>query len=361
VIPALWLARRELATRWPRVALAVAVVAAIAGAATAMELVARAREEAVAVRIDAIGPAVTLVARGVTAAALARYDLGPGVLPPDVPARVEAALGAELRAVEGRLVVLRDVAGTRTPVVGVPPGGSVPLPARADGVVVGSEVGRHVGAAPLSLDGRAFRVEGTLPSTATVEDTAVFLPLEVAQGLAGVAGVNELRVFLRAGASPRDAAERLVAHAIPAAVLRADRGEVADGEAHVALARHRRAAYGVMAAVAALCLLIAAHLDASERRVEVATLVAIGAGRATVLAALVARSAIVSAAGALIGVVGGVALAAAQDPAVAASVWRAWPVAAGTLLAAVVVGVAAAGPTALACALRDPVPELQEG
>jgi hypothetical protein len=40
---------------------------------------------------------------------------------------------------------------------------------------------------------------------------------------------------------------------------------------------------------------------------------------------------------------------------------RAWPIGLTTLAAAVILGSAAAVPTALAAALLDPVPELQEG
>jgi hypothetical protein len=124
-----------------------------------------------------------------------------------------------------------------------------------------------------------------------VEDLAVFLPLAAARALARDEGVNELRIFLRAGVSPRDAGAKLSRAVVDAAVVRSDRGDVADRDTHASLARHRAVAYVVMAGVAALCLLIAAHLDATERRVELATLVAIGASRSTILGGLLVRSA----------------------------------------------------------------------
>jgi putative ABC transport system permease protein len=359
--PALWLAARELVVRRRRVALAGAVIAALAATVMAMELVARAREEAVAAQIDAMGPALTVVPRGMSAGALARYELGEGALPAEVEESVRAALGSELRAVERRLVVHREVAGARVAVVGVE--ASAPsTPAQEHGsVVLGAELARRLGGAPsVVVDGRELRVNGVLPSAGNVEDVAVFLPLAEARALAGVQGVNELRLFLRAGVSPREVEARLARASLGVAVIRSDRGEVADREAQESLSRHRGVGYAVMGAVAALCLLIDAHLDASERRVEIATLVAIGASRWTVLGALLFRSSIVASSGAAIGAALGAVLAVMQDPGAAGALGRASSLGLATVGAALVVGIIAATPTALVTLARDPVGELQE-
>jgi putative ABC transport system permease protein len=359
--PAVWLAVRELVVRRRRVALAGAVIAALAATVMAMELVARAREEAVAAQIDAMGPALTVVPQGVSAGALARYELGEGALPADAEAAVRGALGGDLRSIERRLVVHREVAGARVPVVGVE-AGVLPAGAQEQGsVALGSELARRLGGVSTVLvDGRELQVKGVMPSTASAEDVAIFMPLEAARALAGIDGANEVRLFLRAGVSPREAEARLARASLGAAVIRSARGDVADREAHQSLARHRGVGYAVMGAVAALCLLIAAHLDASERRVELATLVAIGASRWTVLGALLLRSALVAASGAALGAAGGAALAALQDPAVAAALARTWSLGVATVGAALVVGIVAAAPTALATLARDPVRELQE-
>lgn len=359
--PALWLTLRELGARRRRAALAALVVAAAAAAATAMELVARAREDVVAVQIDAMGPALTLAAPGVTAGALARRELGEAVLSSGVEPAARAALGRDLRALERRLVLRREVAGVEALVIGVDPG-VLPGGAAAPGsVAIGSELARRLGQAPtVEVAGRRLRAWGVLPSTASADDLAVVMPLQEVHALTGVQGANELRIFLRPGVSPRDAEERLSRAGLGAAVVRTDRGEVADADVQGSLARHRAVAYVVIAAVAGLCLLIATHLDAAERRVELATLVAIGASRSTVLAALVSRSALVAGAGGVLGVAGGAALALAQDPAVVAALAGARGVAAATIAAAVGIGAMAAAPTALGAALRDPVRDLQE-
>jgi hypothetical protein len=345
------LAVRELTRRRGRVALAIAVVAAIAAAVVAIELVSRAREDAVAAQIDAMGPALTVAPAGTSAGALARYEVA-GALPPGVEVAVREALEGDLRALERRLVFHAEVAGARAAVVGEEHG--TRPDAGALGPAAGSELARRLGdASTVPVDGQPFRVARVLPSTGSVDDVALFVPMDTARALARQGEPNVLRLFLRAGVAPRAAEARLARAALGAAVIRSDRGDVADRDTHASLARHRGVAYALLAAVAALCLVVAAHLDAGERRVELATLTAIGASRATVLGAVLSRSAIVAAAGAACGLAAGALLAWHQDPGVLSVLPRAGPLAAATFGAAVVVGIAAAAPTAAASAIRE--------
>ncbi len=272
--PALWLTVRDVAVRRRSVVLAATVVAALTAAVTAVEFVARAREEAIATQIDAIGPALSVVSTGTTASALVRLALGDGSLPARTADTVVAALGSDVRAVEARLVLTRPIAGLLSPVVGLD---WTSLPARTgpggrDVAALGSELARRTGTPRrIDVDGRPFDVDAVMPSTGSAEDLAVLIPLESAQALLGAPAVNELRVFLRAGVEPRDAQARLAAALHDASAIRTDRGGVADHDTHASLAKHRMVAYAVMGIVAALCLVIAAHLDASERRIELAT------------------------------------------------------------------------------------------
>ena len=359
--PALWLVRRELAARGRRVALAGAVVAALAGAVMVTELVAQAREAAVTAQIDAVGPALTLVPAGMTASGLARYQIE-GVLPPGTEEAARRVLGPQLRAIERRIVVQHEISGARRPVVGVDPiVGSEPV-AVAGGASIGSELGRSVPVGSrIRVGAREFDVLRVLPSTASAEDLSVFLPFDDVRGFGGAIGVNELRVFLAAGVSPGDAEARL-ARAIPgAALVRIDRGEVAERGIQEALVRHRRVAYAVMAVVAALTLLIAAHLDATERRTELATFVALGASMGTILGGLLARSAVVAVAGAVLGTVAGAVIATMMAPSVPSTGATTWTFAAVIVGAAACLAVVAAAPTAFVSAARDPVRELQDG
>ena len=351
---ALWLAARDVRVRWRRALLAAGVVAAITAAGVAMELVARAREQAVAARIDAIGPSLTVVAPGVTSAALARLELGPAGLGPELRRDVERALEGELRRVEARTVGRRAVGGVPAAVIGIDR-------TTADGAELGAELARRLGSpGAVMLGAESVPVTAIRPSTGDMEDLSVFVPRMVASRATGASEPNVLRIFLRAGVMPRAAEARLTAAGLGAAIIRHDRGDVADRESQDVLARHRRTALVVLAAVAALCLLLAAHLDAGERRLEIATLVAVGASRGSVLATIVSRSAVVALAGALAGAAVAVLIAAGQDVGAAAGLVREWRVVGAAVGGALLLGIGAAAPTALASAVRDPVPELQE-
>lgn len=356
-----WLGARELRVRWPRVLLAAAVVAVLGGAAVTMELLARAREEAIAARIDSMGPPLTIVPAGTTSEALGRYDLRDALLPEGTPGRVEAALGAALRRTEARLVLGVEVNDRRVPLVGLP-GEAWPRDlAGSAAVVVGAEIeGSFPPGDSVPLGGESLPVVSAFAAVGTIDDAALFVPLAVAQRLAGTAAVNEVRVYLRAGVQAEEAEARLRG-AIPGAkVIRHDRGSVAGSEAQTSLAAHRRAAYGMLAAVALLCLLIAAHLDAAERRLELATFVAIGAPPSAILSALLLRSVITAVAGSVLGAVGGVVVVAAQDP-VVSTAWYRW-LDVGGIAIACAIGVAAFASLAVGvpALLRNPVRDLQE-
>lgn len=356
-----WLAVRELRARWPRMLLAAAVVAALSGAAVTMELLARAREEVVAARIDSMGPPLTIVPAGTTAEALGRYDLGEALLPSRAAADAAAELGPALRLVEARLVLGTMMEGRRVPLVGLPRGrwpGDLPP---ASGILAGAELGRSmpVGTS-VPLGAGSLAVARVAAPAGSIDDVAMFVPLEVAQRVARTTAVNEMRVYLRAGVSPEDAERRLRRAIAGAAVIRHDRGSVAGSEAQASLAAHRGAAYAMLAGVALLCLLIAAHLDAAERRVELATLVAIGTPSAGILSALLLRSVFTGAAGAAFGAVLGMGLAVTQDPLLSSAWPRWWHVGAVAVGCAAAVAALASLGVGIAALLRDPVADLQE-
>jgi hypothetical protein len=344
------------------VLLSATVVAVLTGAAATMERVARAREEAMAARIDAMGPPLSVIPPGTRREALERYDLGGTLLAPGTQDAIKAVLGSSLRSVDGLLAWTEDVGGRFMPVVGrsartlprdLPPG---------DVAVAGAELGRRMSAGDvIEVRGHALRVVRVAPPVGTIDDTVLLVPLGVAQRFLGVdaTAVNVLRLELRAGVKPAAAREALERGGLGAVVVLHDRGGVADGEVQASLAVHRSALYAAMAIVALFGLLAAAHLDAAERRLELATLVAIGGSRRSILAAVIARSGLTSTIGACVGVAFGIGAAALQDPAAAGAWVRWWTVAATTIAVAAMAGAVASAPVALACASRDPVRDLQ--
>lgn len=349
-----WLAVRELRARPSRAALAAAVVASATALGAGMELLARSREVAAGARVDGMGAAIRIVPPGVGGSALARLDFGDALLPSDAARRVAETLGHDLRALHARRVVMQRLGDRRVPFVGEATvrGGTVELgPALAS---------RLQDAGPLQVGGRVLEVGRTREPAGNAEDAAAHVSLETAQALAGTTGVNELQVFLRAGVRPAEARARLETARLGARVLAANRGEVADEGIQGALARARRLAQGVLAVIVVLGLAVAAHLDAAERRVEAATLVALGAVPGTVLWTLVGRSLAIGAAGGLLGTAAGAALAIGSEPALLQTLRASWPALALAPLVNALLGAAAAGPVAIAMARRDPVAALQE-
>ncbi len=349
-----WLALRELRVRAGRAVMAAALVATAAALATGLELVARGREEVTNERIDGVGPALRLVPIGVGGSELMRLNLGGQPLPPGTAKRVATVLGPDLREARERLVLQLDIAGRSVPVVGVGSG-------RPAGVELGSALAEALGQ-PATLDvGRGPEpVLFVRAATGSSEDGAVFLTLVAAKALAGQDRVNELQLFLRAGVPPEAAIARLEAAALQVQVVPGGRGAAADQEVQGALARGRRLAQGVLALLLGLGLAVTAHLDAAERRSEVATLRAVGADAATVAWTIMARSTVLGLAGGAVGALAGVALAVAQDPSAAPRLVAEWPVALSVAGLCALLGALSAGPTAAAMATRDPVPWLQE-
>lgn len=360
---AAWLVWRDLSTRRRGVAVAASVVAVTVAFCVSVELVSRSREVAVAARIDEIGAPIRIVPEGVTAGALSRLQIGSRLLPEGLAEQVRRAVPG-LRALEARLVLEAPVGGRNAPLVGTslgysPPGRNLRPGEVALGSVLAARVGEALGA-EIPVGRARWRVAAVLPSTASMDDLAAFVPLVALQELAGLPdAANELRLYLRPGASVRIAEMALRGLPVAMSIVRSDRGEVADRDAQESLLRHRRTVYVVTAAVVALCLLIGAHLDASERRTEMATLVAVGSGKATVLAAVLIRSAMVGLMGGAAGLALGVAIAFFQDPAAFAPE-GVGPVAAGAIAAAAGLGLVAGVPVAVLAVRRDPVANLQE-
>lgn len=351
---AAWLAAREARVRRGRAAFSVALVAAAAALATGLELLGRAREAAAALRVDGMGPALRVVPEGVGGSALARLELGEARLPGRTPARVEEVLGGGLRELRPRLVLSLEVGGRSTPVIGAGAG--------PDGVVeLGPALAARLGGAThLRLGAEAFAVGGVREAAGDAEDAAAHVSLAAAQRVAGAAAVNELQVFLRPALAPAAAVARLQASAVGGRVVLAGRGDVADEGIQGTLARGRRLAQVALAAIVGLGLAVAAHLDATERRAEAATLVAIGALPGLVVRVLVLRSLAIGAAGGAAGALLGAATVGLGAGGHGAVVAASWPILALAPLVCAALGGAAAAPAAAALALLDPVQALQE-
>ena len=351
---AAFLAWRELQRRWGRAALASLVVAGAVALSVGLELMGRARERAVEAELDSAGPALRIVPAGISAADATALRMGGAALPHDVEGRVRAAAGAGVRDVQARAVLSDRETGWTVIATERARGYAQVTPGQ---VVLGAGLaersGLRVGDRTPIL-GRSLVVSAVAPSNADAGDFAA----HVHAADFGSPAPHELRIFLEPGVRPHDTARALGAALPEVVVIRNERSEVADGELQGAIASHRAAVQLVTALVAALALLIATHLDVSERRRELALLAAIGFTRAGLAALVVSRAAVCAAAGAAAGIGVAVALVAARPEFLAAGV----PAIGGAaVLLATTLAAAAAAPIAIAAARSDPVAELQEG
>jgi hypothetical protein len=347
-----WLAWRDIIARPVRTLLALGVVAACAAVFAYAELAESSRDAGIASELDRISAPLRVIAATNPGAA-------PRTLRVADAERVREAGGRAVRDVEPWLAFDADIGGLKARLVGAPPGSEIAAAAPAEGVALGAVLAERLGA----VAGRRVAVAGwprrvtVLSAVGDADDIAAFVTLEAAQVISGVAdAASELRVRLWPGARADDVQSRILEGMPGVAVLRVERGDVA--MATTVRAHHLGVALAT-AFAALVCLAISALLDASERRLELAGLVALGATRRDVIVTVASRSAVVAtlggAAGALVGAVAAAALGDVTTVTLAAPA-----LAAGIAAAAGVLGVLASLPTAILAAWRDPVRELQE-
>ena len=362
----------DLRRRWFEYSLGTVAVALVVAALVTQRAVTSSAEDAVHDLAHRLGRNMLVVPEGTDLAAFHDQRYGSEALPDSsLDALRSSAVAQHLRSIEARLYG-NVKAGTGEVIV---VGQDIDWPSLgdADPAVLGPAAARVLGVSAggtFRLGDRTLSVLQVSDAPADGLDSAVFMPLAAAQRVLGRPGqLSALRLggcWCRIDvATLAGEIEKILpgSRAITVAgMVNAQKGSVETMKRYATVLNlSGLAVIAVMGVLAALCLVIAAHLDASERRIELATLAAIGASRATLLGLLLSRSALVAAAGAIAGVIAGGALAAAQDPDVAGAIARSGSFALACVAAALGIGLASAVPTALAWALRDPVPELQEG
>jgi putative ABC transport system permease protein len=366
---ALWLARNELRHMRARVVVSVAVVAAPIALCVAVELVSSARENAAAAEIDHIGAPLRLVPSGVTAGQIARYSSSGRTMPVSQAETLQSGLHRWVRAVDARLVLTEAIDGSPAPVVGVDPRFLVsrlePLRRlRTATVAVGFALAEARGyrrGSPVRVAGQDAVVADVLAQTATTSDGAVFVPLARAQAMLRAPGaINVVDLYLRPGA-PVDEIESYLREKHPeVGLIRTPRGEVADGETGEVLRFNRWALYAISAAAVVVCLIVGAYLNVADRRHEVATLVAIGSSAGTVLAALVARAAVIGTLGSLVGYGGGSLAALIQSHLSVGDVPWSWGLPVTVVGISLALSVLTTAPVTAVAVFQDHVALLQE-
>ena len=319
---ALWIAWRELKGRGVRLFLNISLVSMAVALCIAMELISMARENAVAAKIDNIGPAFKLFPTDVKSIDLARYNTGNSVLPEQTVADLRSELSRRVRAVEGRLLFKDSLQGFSIPVIGIDPENVIsPFEVLKHldhgNAAIGPELARMLGKGKdniLVLGNQPFEISSVLPASGNSEDLAIFISLPQAQEISGLkSAVNEIRIFPYPGSSLEDMEASLRTEAGRVNVLKTSRGEVAEEKVKDSLHLYRTVLYIVAVLVVGIGLMIGTCLNMKERKLELATLFAIGSTGSSVLSALILRSVIVGLFGAVFGYALGAVFALIQD------------------------------------------------
>jgi macrolide transport system ATP-binding/permease protein len=365
----IWIAWRELTARKLTFAIAVAAIAVAVTLCAATELITRAREVAVSSEMDRMGPGLQVLPAGVTASDLAQMKAGAKFLKADLVQRILDDLSPWLRTAEERLVLTQEVAGQQTNVVGLEPAkavghGEILRNLKTNEIVVGILLAEKLGLSAgqsLPLLGTDFRVSAVLPSAANTDDLTVFVTLEILRQLTGVGQVvSELRLYPLPGNSLEKAAAFLQSRYSQLRVIAPDRDTEARQSVDDSLQKHRLALYLGMATIAAFCILIWAHLNASDRKVEMATMVAVGGSSLTIFAVIALRAAIVGLIGAMIGYGLGASVALYEDYQSAVPIIASWAFIGALIAGTVALSILGAVPASLMSAFRQHVRALQE-
>ncbi len=331
----LWLAWRELSARKSAFATGLFMVAVSMALCVGTTLLSRMREVAVGAQIDHIGPPIRIIPASNTAYDLAQFNLDQESLPIGL-AEVRHMLSPWIRALDARLLSRVLLDGVSRPAIGVDPSRVIsPLePLRRLGkseVALGSHLAATVGGkvgSEISIRERRFRIVAILPETASSEDLAVFLPLEQLQALLNRPGtINEIRIYPASGDSFDRILSRLESDSHAYTIINAHRGETAENQIGNRLTLHSAAVYAITALVVALSIFIWSYLNADERKLEMATIVAIGGSNMTIVWLVITRAALVGFVGGFIGYVIGAAAALAQDIAWGLRVALSWDLA----------------------------------
>lgn len=367
--PALWLSFQELTKRRLGTAIAVSVIALAISFAAGLELVARAREAAVAADLDQIGPAIRIIPRGKTARDLARFELEFAPFNTEDVRRLRREYRSSVSSIEGRLSLKVPFRDRMIPVVGVATE-TVIVPFEdfrrlsEDELLIGAELASNLGVSvgqAFRIQGRSFKILAVLPETASEDDTAVFVHLRQLQRMFSFPDrFNEIRIFPAAGADVDALAASIAARHTDMTTLTTQRGETAEQAMHATLRDHRRVLYMVTGVVIAVSVLIWSYINGSERRLELATLVAVGGSAWTVVSMILTRGALLGAFGAVLGFLVGLVISLGQDLESTMRVLPALDLLGIVVVTSTILSATGALPAAWLVAVQDPVRILQD-
>ena len=212
------------------------------------------------------------------------------------------------------------------------------------------------------MNGLRFTIAEILPQTASSEDLALFMSFKKMLPLFGFTDhvTNEIRIYPTPGIKLDTIVAKLKSEFPGVSVINMYRGDVAEHEMNDSLSRNRLALYYIVAIVIALCIAIWSYLNLNERRVEIATLIAIGGTNITIITVLICRAAVVGILGAITGYLVSVIMVMLQDFESSLYVIGSLQLPLTLFGGAVLLSISGAFPVSFISAFREHVTTLQE-
>jgi putative ABC transport system permease protein len=173
--------------------------------------------------------------------------------------------------------------------------GSFPEPDSQDAALAGATAARKLGLTPgqmLEVGGRSLRLSGVLKATGSDDDTVVFVPLSLAQDLAGKAGrASFLEVAALCSGCPIEDIVTQLQAALPDTEVRA-LAQVAESRMYaVHFAQNLAFSVSLVILATACAMLVMSMLSAvAERRREIGIMRAVGFSRTKVFTVFAAEA-----------------------------------------------------------------------
>lgn len=185
------------------------------------------------------------------------------------------------------------------------------MPARKDGVIIGSDASRIIGLKPgdkVTLRGRALPVTGVLEATGSQDDGLIFAPLAVAQGILGKQGrISMVEVAALCSGCPIPEMVKQISAVLPSGNVMAIQ-QVVKGRMET-IGHFQKFSYGVSALVLLVgCLMVLVTMMGSvrERTVEIGIFRAMGYRKSHVLRIILLEAGMVAAVAGIAGYFAGV-------------------------------------------------------
>ncbi len=365
----LWIAWKELQGRKSRFILNISLVALAVGLCISMELISRSREQAVDSRINYMGPALRVVPEGVTEGMLTRYQMSGKKFQASFLSRIKRKTASTIYAIEGRLIFKIKYKEWPVALIGydrkniITPFKELKKLKSGEGAM-GYELSKELklkAGDTLRYGDTKIYIKTVLPTTGTNEDTALFVTLNSARDILNAGDVlNEIRIYPGTGVSTEKIAGEIAALFNSINVIKAPRNDITESGVETALSSYRLILYSFTSLVAILTLMIGSHINAVERKNELATLYAIGTTGSTVFLTLISRAFLVGVPGSLAGYLIGAVSALLFDFNSAAGLVWSWELLAVTAVVTVTATIVSTVPASIMAGFRNHVLYLQE-